>query len=134
MTRTLGLLAATALAATAIGHAAPAWSVPGEVLDGTYTLISKRDGGTLDTWIISPQCSDEQPYLGCKASVRMASDQRLNGTAEYVGGYDWHMVIGNGNCGISAGWNGKTLTGEVAIAPCGGASGGGVFPFRMVKQ
>jgi len=70
----------------AMGTAPFAHGTGGEILSGTYDVVTPTS--VLDTWTITPQCI--QAAVGCEADIH---SPLIDGQAYYQGAYTWTMTI-----------------------------------------
>lgn len=127
---TKSLLATILSIAFALQASPLAEAVEGEVLEGEFTLVSLRDGTILDRWRISPECGDDEPYVGCEATI---SGDKTHGTAQYLGQYSWRLIREGKCAGMVFDWNSKRRTGEVLLARYCDTGGASTIPFKMVE-
>ncbi|WP_059015766.1 hypothetical protein [Mycobacterium sp. M26] len=120
--------------------AAPAAHAEGDVLSGTYDVLGPNS--KLDTWTISPQCSDAS--IGCQSSIQSAT---IDGQAYYRGGHTWVMTL-RGQVPVCPDktttkgimmfiWNAQTLDGQLTAVQQGVCQmtrpGQEQIPIRLVR-
>ncbi|BBZ79494.1 hypothetical protein MANY_48310 [Mycolicibacterium anyangense] len=85
--RTGGRVASVgALMCAVVLGGAPVAHAEGDILSGTYDVMGPNN--KLDTWTITPQCS--QVSIGCESDVHSST---IDGQAYYRGGHTWVMTL-----------------------------------------
>ncbi|WP_328351192.1 hypothetical protein OG976_17375 [Mycobacterium sp. NBC_00419] len=124
----------------AVLAAAPVAHAEGDILAGTFDVVGPNS--KLDTWTITPQCSEVS--IGCESDVHSAS---VDGQAYYRGGHTWVMTL-KGQVPICPDksttkgimqfvWNAQTLDGQLTALQQGVCQmtrpGQEQIPFKLVK-
>jgi hypothetical protein len=119
---------------------APVAGATGGILAGTYEVVGPNS--VLDTWTITPQCSEAS--IGCQSDVH---SPLIDGQAFYRGGNTWVMGI-KGQVPVCPDktktkgamvfqWNAETLDGQLTVIQQGVCQmtrpGQELIPFKLVK-
>lgn len=128
------VVCAVVLASAPVAHA------DGDVLSGTFDVVGPNS--KLDTWTITPQCSEAS--IGCQSDVQSPT---LTGQAYYRGGHTWVMTL-RGQVPVCPDktttkgimmfiWNAQTLDGQLTAVQQGVCQmtrpGQEQIPFKLVR-
>ena len=129
-----------AVLCAAVLACAPSAHAEGDVLSGTFDVMGPNS--KLDTWTITPQCS--QVSIGCESDVQSSS---ITGQANYRGGHTWVMTL-KGQVPVCPDksttkgvmqfvWNAQTLDGQLNVVQQGVCQmtrpGQEQIPIRLVR-